>query len=204
MKAHWQLRISAAGMASFVAGLAAVTVSRGNLAIALMTLAGFCVGYVELLALILVPFTCAPRDIGLASGFQSSCRGIMGSVATALYGTVLANRNTVNIPAAIEQYAVPAGLPANEIGAAIEAVAEGSLTELKGMTPTIETAIVYAIKVGNAMSFRTMFLVSLAFGLSSVLGSLFVGNLDRFLTNDVARKLQGVTGDGPVEEKSKV
>lgn len=197
LKAHWQMRVAAMGMCSFVAGMAAVTIDRGNMAIAFMALAGFSVGYVELLALIMVPFTCPPGDIGLASGFQSSCRGTSGTIATAIYATVLANRNVINIPGQVGPAAIAAGLPESSVAAAIAAAEAGTpaaFAKVPGMTPAIQAAITLATRVANAMSFRTMFLVSLAFGLTSVIGSFFIGNLDEHLTDDVARKLQDRKG----------
>ncbi|TPX11720.1 uncharacterized protein E0L32_007457 [Thyridium curvatum] len=195
MKAHWQMRASAVAMAAFVASMAAITVDKGSLAIALMALSGFSVGYVELLALVLVPFTCPPGDIGLASGFQSCCRGTMGTIATAIYATVLENRNLVNIPGQVGPAALRAGLPAGSVAMAVKAAEAGTpaaLAKVPGMTPAIRDAIQMATRVANAMSFRTMFLVSIAFGVTSAASSFFIRNLDRHLTDDVARKLQGV------------
>lgn len=198
LKAHWQMRVAAMGMASFVAAMAAVTVSRHSLAIALITLSGFSVGYVELLALVMVPFTVDASDIGLASGFQSSCRGIAGTIATGIYSTVLANRNKMNIPHEVTLAASSVGLDSTALPAAIAAAELGTpaaYAKVPGITPAIQAALVQAVKVANADSFRTMFLVSLAFGLSAAIASFFVGNMDDHLTDEVARKLQGVKGD---------
>ncbi|KAH7131673.1 hypothetical protein B0J13DRAFT_529649 [Dactylonectria estremocensis] len=63
LKAHWQMRTGAAGMCDFVADHASVGLGDDSKAIALTTMAGFSVGYVELLALVMVPFTVAPGDV---------------------------------------------------------------------------------------------------------------------------------------------
>lgn len=197
LKAHWQMRAAAMGMCSFMAALAAITIDRGNMAIAFMALAGFSVGYVELLALIMVPFTCPQEDIGLASGFQSSCRGTSGTIVTAIYATVLANRNLINIPGQVGPAAIAAGLPESSVAAAIAAAQVGTpaaFAKVPGITPKIQAAITLAVRIANAMSFKTMFLVSLAFGVTSVIGSFFIGNLDDHLTDEVARKLQNRKG----------
>lgn len=197
LKAHWQMRVAAMGMAAFVAAMASVGVSQHSLAITLITLSGFSVGYVELLALVMVPFTVDPGDIGLASGFQSSCRGIAGTIATGIYSTVLANRNKMNIPREVTRAAASAGLNTSSVPAAIAAAELGTpaaYAKVPGITASIQAALMQAVKVANASSFRTMFLVSLAFGLSAAIASFFIGNMDRHLTDEVARKLQGVKG----------
>ena len=199
------MRAGAAGMCAFVAALSSVHLHDNAKAIALCALSGLSVGYVELLALVMVPFTVKPGDIGLASGFQSSCRGISGTIATAIYSTVLANRNLQNIPAQVSKAAIGAGLdPANvpKAIAAAESSVAGALNKVPGMTPTIAKAIEHGVQLANAQSYRTMFLVSLAFGITAVAASWFIGNMDKHLTGDVARKLQGV--DKRPREESQV
>jgi hypothetical protein len=187
------MRLGAAGMCVFVAGLASVRLADNEKAIALTTMAGLSVGYVELLALVMVPFTVKPGEIGLASGFQSSCRGNMGTIATAIYSTVLTNRNLKNIPPHVRKAAIAAGFDADSLPkavAAAEAGTEAAYKAVPGLTPSIEKAIKLAVRAANVKSFRTMFLISLAFGLTAILASWFIGNMDHHLTSDVARKLQ--------------
>lgn len=192
------MRAGAAGMCAFVAALSSVHLNDNAKAIAFCALSGLSVGYVELLALIMMPFTVKPGDIGLASGFQSSCRGSSGTIATAIYSTVLANRNLQNIPAQVSKAALGAGLDPENVPKAIaaaESSAVGALDKVPGMTPATKSAIELGVKIANAQSFRTMFLVSLAFGFTAVIASWFIGNMDAHLTDEVARKLQGVSGE---------
>lgn len=124
---------------------------------------------------------------------QISARNTLGSIATAMYSTVLSNRNLVNIPLVVGPAAVAAGLPAEETAAVVAASKAGTpaaYASVPGMTPEIEAAAVLAVRMANAMSFRTMFLITLAFGLAATISSTFVGNLDHHLTDDVSRKLQ--------------
>ncbi|KIW02319.1 uncharacterized protein PV09_06465 [Verruconis gallopava] len=195
LKVHWQIRLAAIGMAAFVASMASVTASRLNLALVLMSLASFSVGYVELISLVLVPFTAPPGDIGLASGFQSTVRGNMGTIATAIYSTVLANRNAVNIPKEVASAVIRAGLAAKDVPSAVAAAELGTpsaFAKIPDLIPTIRAAIVEATKVAKAQSFRYMFLITISFSVPAVLGSFFVGNMDGHLNNEVARKLQGI------------
>lgn len=192
LKLHWQIRIGAAGMCAFMGAMAAITVERGALAIALMALAAFSLGFVELLAIVLVPLTCSADDIGLACGFQISCRNVLGTIATAVYSTVLANRNLVNIPREVRGAAEAAGLAASAIPQAVAAAetnTAAAYAKVPGMTASIESALMHAAAVAQAQSFRTMFLISLAFGLTSVAASFFITDMDHLLTGQVSRKL---------------
>ncbi|CAK7218227.1 hypothetical protein SEUCBS140593_003475 [Sporothrix eucalyptigena] len=192
LKLHWQIRLGCAGMCAFMAAMAAITVNRGALAIALMALSAFSLGFVELLAIVMVPLTCSADDIGLACGFQISCRNVLGTIATAIYSTVYANRNLVNISIQVRQAAEAAGLAASAIPQAIVAAETGTAAayaKVPGMTASIESALMKATAVAQAQSFRTMFLISLAFGLTSVFASFFITDMDHLLTSHVSRKL---------------
>ncbi|CAK7227255.1 hypothetical protein SCUCBS95973_006478 [Sporothrix curviconia] len=193
LKLHWQIRLGCMGMCAFMGAMAAATTgSSGRLAVALMALAAFSLGFVELLAIVMVPLTCAADDIGLASGLQISCRNVLGTIATAIYSTVYANRNLVNIPVEVRKAAEAAGLAASAIPQAIAAAEAGTTAayaSVPGMTPSIEAALVQATALAQALSFRTMFLISLAFGLTSVAASFSITDMDHLLTSEVSRKL---------------
>lgn len=187
--------------------MAAITVDRGALAIALMALSAFFLGFVELLAIVLVPLTCAPDDIGLACGFQISCRNVLGTIATAIYLTVLANRNLVNIPREVRTAAEAAGLSNSAIPKAIAAAEAGTAAAyaaIPGITPAIQTAISHAAAVAQSQSFRTMFLISLAFGLTSVIASFFITDMDHLLTDHVSRKLLTSTDEKRAKEEAAI
>lgn len=204
---HWQMRISVVGIAAFTAGLAGAGIGQNALAIALTTLSGLSVGYVELLAIIMIPFVVDPGDIGLASGFTASCRTVSGTIATAIFSTVLSNENSKNIPSQVSSAAVSAGLSPSSVPAAIKAASLGTAkaySAVPGMTTKIQAAIMHAVQVANSKSFKTMFLVSLAFSLASVISSLFIQSVDKSLTGEIARKLQGVrSGHGGTEKSEK-
>ncbi|OJJ98637.1 hypothetical protein ASPACDRAFT_30966, partial [Aspergillus aculeatus ATCC 16872] len=159
---------------------------------------GFAVGYLELITLIMCPLYCKPEDIGLASGFLGSAKQIFGTIATAIYVAILQNRITANLPTTVTHAATKAGLPSSSLTDLLEAVAAGTSAALEavpGMTTKILAAVADAEKTAYAMSFRTVFCVSIAFGGLSIIASLFSREVDTRLDGGVAAKLQG-KGEG--------
>lgn len=106
----WQLVGCCVGFTAFLGGMAGVNASNRSVAIAvclkpasvlfptkiaklisfyqLTILAGFCVGFLELITIIIAGLVCKPGDIGLASGLLGSFRQASGSIAGELRNTV--------------------------------------------------------------------------------------------------------------------
>lgn len=88
----------------------------------------------------------------------------------------------------------------------LEAVSAGSVAAydaVPGMTTTILSAVMDAVKTAYSQSFRTVFLVSIAFGGLSVITSLFSAPVDDRFTNDVAAKLSSGGASNQVFEEKK-
>lgn len=182
---YW-LIFSTFAMVGFVAALASLTPSDKNTGIALTVLGPFFVGFIELAALALAPLYCRAEDIGLASGLLASIRSAGGSVAVAVYSTVLSNRLLTTIPANIIPAAESAGLPASQGGALYAAYKGGNLT---AFPPAVQTAVAGALPEAYAQAFKTVYLASLGFGGIAILGCLFSKDATEYLTDKVERKM---------------
>ncbi|RAH43495.1 trichothecene efflux pump [Aspergillus brunneoviolaceus CBS 621.78] len=194
----YQLIASTVIITAFSGALAAINQHHQAYGIAFTAIGGFAVGYLELITLIMCPLYCKPEDIGLASGFLGSAKQIFGTIATAIYVAILQNRITANLPTTVTHAATKAGLPSSSLTDLLEAVAAGTSAALEavpGMTTKILAAVADAEKTAYAMSFRTVFCVSIAFGGLSIIASLFSREVDTRLDGGVAAKLQG-KGEG--------
>ncbi|PYI31179.1 siderophore iron transporter [Aspergillus indologenus CBS 114.80] len=194
----YQLIASTVIITAFSGALAAINQHHQAYGIAFTAIGGFAVGYLELITLIMCPLYCKPEDIGLASGFLGSAKQIFGTIATAIYVAILQNRITANLPTTVTHAATKAGLPSSSLTDLLEAVAAGTSAALEavpGMTTKILAAVADAEKTAYAMSFRTVFCVSIAFGGLSIVASLFSREVDTRLDGGVAAKLQG-KGEG--------
>ncbi|PYI08054.1 siderophore iron transporter [Aspergillus sclerotiicarbonarius CBS 121057] len=202
----YQLIVTTVMITAFSGALAAVNQHRESYGIAFTAIGGFWVGYLELITIIMCPLYCKPEDIGLASGFLGSAKQVAGTISTAIYVAILDNRIAVDVPKDVSAAAVKAGLPSSSMTDLLEAVSAGTAAAYEavpGMTTTILAAVMDAVKTGYSQSFRTVFLVSVAFGGLSVITSLFSASVDDRFTNDVAAKLSnaGASDEVFVEKK---
>lgn len=138
-----------------------------------------------------------PQDIGLATGVLGSIRGMAGAIAQALYSSVLNNEMKKNIPAYVTTAATDAGLPDSSLGALLTAVATGlGYDDVPGATANVIAAVGSALKDAYCRSFRMVFLCTIPFSVILITASIFVPNMEEFLHNNVAKRLQR-KGDAP-------
>jgi hypothetical protein len=193
--AKYQLLACCVGMTVFIAGLATANQYHKSLAIAFTLLGGICVGFLELITIIMAGLVCEPGDIGLASGFLASLRQVFGTIAVTIYVTILQNRLNVNLPADIIPAVIEAGLKESAIPALFEAITIGTpaaFAKVPGITPAILGAVGGALQDAYAASFKTVYLVSITFGALACIAALFSQNVDDKLTGQVARKMRGI------------
>lgn len=191
---YWII-FSTFAMVAFVATLAAITPETKNMAIALVILGPFFVGFIELASLALAPLFCKPADIGLASGLLASIRSAGGSIAVAVFSTILSNRVKSTVPELVGLAAVAAGLPENEVDTLAAAIIGGKLSSFPGLTPSISAAVSAVLPTAYAQAFKTVYLASLGFGGIAIVGCLFSKDAQKHLTDRVERRMQGGEGN---------
>jgi hypothetical protein len=201
--AKWQLVSCCIGFTVFLGCMAAVDASNRSLAIALTILAGFCVGSLELITIIIAGLVCRPGDIGLASGLLGSVRQVSGSVATSIYVSILMNRLATTLPANVKPAVLGAGFPSDDLPALYAAIGAGSaaaMEKVPGITVKVLAALEDALKVAYAEAFQTVYLASIAFGGLAIIAAFFSRSIDDLMTGYVARKFRGTETNaaGPV------
>ncbi|KAK2061716.1 fungal trichothecene efflux pump [Colletotrichum caudatum] len=176
-------------MVAFVGALASLTPETLNAGIAFTILGPFFVGFIELTSLALAPLFCKPSDIGLASGLLASIRSAGGSIAVAVYTTILSNRLATEIPAAISGPAVAAGLPESRLPGLIKAAMAGKVAAFPGLTDAVKAAVTKVLPDAYAKAFETVYLASLGFGAIAIVGCLFAKDAQEHLTDRVVRRM---------------
>lgn len=190
---HWQLRASAVAMCGFIGAMAATNADTRTLAICMCALGAFAVGIVEVVAIIAVPFTVEPSELGLASGLLGSCRSALGSVATAVFSSVLSTEKGKQIPPRITALAKEDGLPASSIVALVKASMLGAVktfSKIPGFKPERLQAYALAIRDSNVKAYHMVFYSSMAFGGIAVICAFCCKEFNSHFTNTVDRKLQ--------------
>ncbi|KAJ5106234.1 hypothetical protein N7456_002909 [Penicillium angulare] len=188
----YQLIASTVIITAFSGALAAVNQDRQAYGIAFTAIAGFAVGYLELITLIMCPLYCKPEDIGLASGFLGSAKQVAGTIATAIYVAILDNRIAETLPDDVSAAALNAGLPKSSLTDLLTAVSAGSASAMEavpGISDKIILIVTSATKTAYSQAYRTVFLASIAFGGLAIVAAFFSVPMDDKLNNAVAAKL---------------
>jgi hypothetical protein len=171
--------------------------------IAFTILGPFFVGFIELAALSLAPLFCKAEEIGVSSGMLASIRAAGGSIATAVYTTVLTNRLSDTIPGVVGSAAINAGLPESELPEVLAAVSEGTVATVPGISQSVLAAITEALPTAYSQAFKTVYLASLGFGGIAIIGSLLTKDPQKHLTDRVERRMHGKSIGGHMENESK-
>lgn len=186
-----QMTVAAVIMVGFVAALATVDEYSRNRTVAFLIIGTAAAGYIENLTLSSMALVWEPEDIGLVAGVLGSVRTACSSVATSLYLSILSNQLTKYLPEYVVPAATEAGLPVSSLTDLFAGITAGSFSKVEGITPAIEEAVGHAVKHAYSMSFRTVFLCTLPFGAIILVAAIISPNVEDYLTDDVARKLQG-------------
>ena len=174
--------------------MATNTIYSSSAAIAIVFIACFAVGYNEALSLPICSIAIKDqRDIGTAAGVAGSGRSAISSVASTVYTVVLAAREAKTLSTVVPKKLIAAGLPASSVADYMTAIAEGgtpsALATVKGLTPKIEAAGAVAYRIAYLNAYRTVFYVSIAFGVIAI-GVTFFGRFTQCLS---LRKLINVS-----------
>ncbi|KEF59507.1 uncharacterized protein A1O9_04351 [Exophiala aquamarina CBS 119918] len=183
----------------FISAMSTVTQHTPARAIVFVALASFAVGAQQVVGLLTIQFGAQDHQIGVATGLAGSVRATGGAIAIAIYSSVLNSRVTQNLPIKVAAVVIQAGLPPAMVQPFIVALASGqvaSLATIEGATPVIIAAGVDALRGVYADGFRTIFLVSIAFGVLACLAAAFVSSVDHKLTKYVIPEEAAFDHDG--------
>ena len=195
-----QMTIAAVIMVTFVGALASVTEYTRTRTVVFLLIGTASAGYIENLTLSSMALVWEPEDIGLVAGVMGSVRTASSSVATSLYISILSNQLIKYLPRYVVPAATGAGLPSSSLTALFAGITSGSFSKVEGITPAIEEAVGHAVKHAYSMSFRIVFLCTLPFGAIILVAAIVSPNVEDYLTDDVARRLQGkaIASEGQV------
>jgi MFS family permease len=189
-KVKWQTITAAVILLVFASSLGSLDPTRYAETIAFGVIATTAVGYIENIAFPGVTLLWGPQDIGLATGMLGSIRGMGGAVAQALYSSVYTNQLTDNMPKYVVPAATNAGLPADSIPALFAGITAGNFSAVPGINDEIIAAVGNAVIKANTMSFRVVFYTTIPFSVLCLIGALLVPNVEKYLTRNVAKRLQ--------------
>lgn len=185
------MTVAAVFTTAFVAAIAASTPNTRNQTTALLLIGTIAAGYIENLTLSSTAYLWDPADIGLVTGVMGAIRTGLSAIATSMYSSILTTEAAKYIPQKVSPAALSAGLPASSLPALFSGITVGNFTSVPGISPEIIAATGEALKDAYAMTFRTVYLCTLPFGVLLIIAALFSPNVEQYLTDEVARKMHG-------------
>lgn len=186
-----QCIVAASLMFAFFTALSAIEPDRLAMTIAFGVLGCTAVGYLENITFPGVTLLWEPQDIGLATGVLGSIRGLGGAVAQALYSSIYSNKLGDYMPRYVTPAATSAGLPSSSLPALFKGIAAGGdFSGVPGMTDRVAAAVGAALVRANTDSFRTVFYCTIPFSFIVLVAAMLVPNVEKYLTRNVAKRLQ--------------
>jgi hypothetical protein len=120
-----------------------------------------------------------------------SIRALGGAVAQALYVSVFVNKLNTNLPAYVAPAVLGAGLPQSSLPGFFAAMTAGDFSAVPGVTDAVLAAFAPALKTAYSQSFKIVFYCTIPFSVILICASCLVPNMEKFLHNNVAKRLQG-------------
>jgi hypothetical protein len=204
-KVKWQSIASCAIGGGLISSLASISPAHHTAAIAQGFIGLTMIGIIDNITFPGVTLLWEAQDIGLATGVLGSIRGMGGAIAQSLYVTILTNKATAYSAEYIPAAATGAGLPASSLTALFTALTTGDFSQVPGITDKIIAAVGAASQRVYADAFQMVFLATIPFSVLLVICACFVPDMDKYLHNNVAKKLQGkgISNEPPPVDEEK-
>ncbi|KAI4913617.1 hypothetical protein J4E90_005336 [Alternaria incomplexa] len=186
-----QMTVAAVITTAFVAAVAASDETTEQRTTALLLIGTIAAGYIENLTLSSTAYLWDPADIGLVTGVMGAIRTGLSAIATSMYSSILATESAKYIPQKVMPAALAAGLPETSLPALFTSITAGDFSAVPGISPEIIAATGQAVKSAYALSFRTVYLCTLPFGVLLIIAAVLSPNVEQYLTDEVARKMHG-------------
>ncbi|KAK4503585.1 hypothetical protein PRZ48_004500 [Zasmidium cellare] len=189
----WQMTVAGVVMMGFIAACAAADAGSEGQTVAFLLIGTAAAGYVENLTLSTMALVWEPDDIGLVAGVLGAIRTAAGALATSMYSSILSTELTKYLPRYVGPAAIEAGLPQSSVPALLSGVSTSSFSTVPGIDEAIIEAVGAPIKKAYSMAFRTVFLCTIPFSVILLVAAVvWCPNVEDYMTDEVARKLQGV------------
>ncbi|ERT01322.1 hypothetical protein HMPREF1624_02566 [Sporothrix schenckii ATCC 58251] len=194
-----QMIVCVALYTAFSGIMAVANQHRESLAVGMITTIGFCVGWIELITIVVAALVVPPDQIGTGSAFFASTRATTSTIVTSIYVAIYNNRYPALMKPDITKAVEAAGLPASSLTRLFDAIANGTAAALQavpGFTPAVNDAVIDGRKSAYATALADVYLTSIAFGMIALL-TIFYGrdDIESKFTNFVNKTVAHVGGD---------
>lgn len=165
-------------------GLATIEPEDDLNALMFAALAGIGFGAPLILLIAAVQLSTPHHLIATATAATTCSRAVAASVFTAIFSTAFETRIGKNLPAYVAQAVLEAGLPSSSVEPFIKALSSNdtaALSNIPGVSSTIISVGVAAMKQAYADSLRVVYVIAAPFGLLACFACFFMGNLKKVM-----------------------
>ncbi|KAI1614621.1 fungal trichothecene efflux pump [Exophiala viscosa] len=180
---QWQLTGSVFFMVFFGSLLALATQHNKSLMIAFVFLSQTGYGWAIYLAIAVSQMGVEHKDLGISGGISGVVRFAAGSIAAAVYTTILTNTTNTWIMKLVPSAAVAAGLPESQIAALMKVVGTSALAKEFGTK--VAAAVANAVAEATVHGIRIVAFTSLAFGVVGIIASACCKDVDAKMNNKI-------------------
>jgi hypothetical protein len=182
-----QLNITLAGTVLFGGLIAVVTPNNKATIIAFTFLEQMCYGWSVYLCYTYVQQGVDQIELGIAGGLCGVMRFVGGSLAQAIYTTILVNKQTSEAQKLIPKAVLAAGLPPSSLQDFMAAFPANTtqLGQITGVNSAVLAAAGQAFKYSYAHALKILALVSVAFGGLAIAVCLAVENIDAKMNDQI-------------------
>ncbi|KAJ9605914.1 hypothetical protein H2200_009763 [Cladophialophora chaetospira] len=121
------------------------------------------------------------RDMGVAIGAISTFRLLGGSIATAIYSSIVDNQFKGNLPKEISKAISGTGFDSANLRALMQAAAANTAkayAAVPGITPQIIAASQFAVKLAYVKAFKVVYYTALGFAVLAIGSALLLRDID--------------------------
>jgi hypothetical protein len=123
---------------------------------------------------------------GIAVGLAGTFRLLGGSIATAIYTSIINNGFESALPDQVREQISSLDFPSSNIPALIAAASKNTAAAYKavpGISASITAAAALAVKKSYVLAFRTTYLAAIGFGCAAIIAAFFTKDIDRGMKN---------------------
>jgi len=183
--------VSCIFMTAGTGAMAALNRGNGNLSILFLIISGLGVGGIVVPASIITAIICPDELIATVTALTLAIRVLGGAIGYSIYYNVFLSHFKTNAKALIGVTAFQLGIKDPQaIGQLISLTGAGLINEIRefpGVTSDAAwVALVDAGQEAYARSYPYVYYVSIAFGTVTIIASLFLKNIDKYMDDHVA------------------
>ncbi|KAF4954933.1 hypothetical protein FGADI_4933 [Fusarium gaditjirri] len=129
-------------------------------------------------------------DIGLVLGILGLIRALGGAIAQSLYVSILSNVLTWRMPEYVTTAATQSGLPTKSLPSLFEAINKSDYSDVPGINKAIINSVGDAVVKAYTNSLHYVFCATIPFSCIMLVAACLVPDVQKFLTYNVAKRLQ--------------